>query len=322
MTKIAVLDDWQGIAATATDWSPLTRQAEVTFFRHSFADSDALVAALSAYDVVLAMRERSAFPKSVIDRLPNLRLLSFTGPRNASVDVDACTARGITVCNTIGGAYSHATAELALGLLLAAARNLALGDAEIRAGRFQENTTPGLELHGATLGVIGLGRIGADVARYGQALGMKVLAWSQNLTEERANEHGVIRVAKGELMARSDAISLHLVLSERSRGIISAADIARMKPGAILVNTSRAGLVDSAALLHAVQSRRIVAALDVYDQEPLPPDHPLRSAPNTVLTPHLGYVARDNMEAFYALSVENIAAWLAGKPIRVVNPTT
>jgi phosphoglycerate dehydrogenase-like enzyme len=318
MTKIAVLDDWQGIAKDATDWSSLTGQAELTFFRDAFASHDATVAALADYDVILAMRERTVLSKSVIDRLPKLRLLSFTGARNASVDIAACLARGITVCNTVSGSYSHATAELALALMLAAARDLARGDAEIRAGRFQENTQPGLELHGATLGVIGLGKIGADMARYGLALGMTVLAWSQNLTAEHAAAQGAKLVTKDELLARSDAISLHLVLSDRSRGIIGAADIARMKPGAILINTSRAGLVDSAALLAAVEARRIIAALDVYDQEPLPPGHKLRSAPNTVLTPHLGYVARDNMAEFYRLSVENIAAWLAGKPIRVV----
>jgi phosphoglycerate dehydrogenase-like enzyme len=319
MTRIAVLDDWQGIAADAADWSALRSQADLTFYRDAFADPDAIVAALAEYDIVLAMRERTALPKSVIDRLPRLRLLSFTGARNAAVDIAACAARGITVCNTTGGAYSHATAELALGLMLAAARDLPHGDAELRAGRFQQNTRPGLELHGATLGLIGLGKIGADMARYGTALGMKILAWSPNLTPEHAAAHGATRVEKRALLSLADAVSLHLVLSDRSRGTLGAADLAAMKSGAILVNTSRAGLVDAAALKEAVLSGHIVAALDVYDEEPLPPDHWLRSAKNTVLTPHLGYVARDNMAEFYRLSIENIIAWLAGQPIRVVS---
>ncbi|MCW3474000.1 D-2-hydroxyacid dehydrogenase family protein [Limobrevibacterium gyesilva] len=319
MTRVAVLDDWQGVAESLVDWSALTAKAEVTFFRAAFANADEVVAQLAGYDVILAMRERTPLSKQVIDRLPKLRLISFTGPRNAAVDAAACTARGILVCNTVATRSSHDTAELALGLLLAAARHLPLGDAEMRAGRFQDHVPPGLGLFKRTLGLIGLGRIGAQVASYGRALGMEVLAWSQNLTEERALEAGATRVGKDELLARADAISLHLVLSDRSRGIIGAADIAKMKPGAILVNTSRGPLIDQAALLEALQARRIVAALDVYDQEPLPPAHPLRRAPNTVLSPHLGYVTRDNMVDFYTAAVENIVAWIQGAPVRVVN---
>jgi phosphoglycerate dehydrogenase-like enzyme len=319
MTKVAVLDDWQGFAAGATDWSALKAKAEIKIFRDAFAGEDALVAALADFEVVLAMRERSRLMKPVIDRLPKLRLLCFTGARNASVDTAACTARGITVCNTVSRRTSHATAELALALMLAAARHIPSGDVETRAGRFQHNVPPGVEMFGRTLGVIGLGHIGSRVASYGRALGMELLAWSQNLTDERAREVGVARVAKEELLARADVVTLHLVLSDRSRGIIGAADLAKMKPGALLVNTSRGPLVDTAALVAALQAGRIRAAIDVYDQEPPPSGHPLLTAPNTVLSPHLGYVTQDGMTEFYRLLVENVLAWLDGKPIRVVN---
>jgi len=321
MTRIAILDDWQGIAEQSAGWSALKARAEIVIFRTGFADDDATVAALQGFDVVMAMRERTRLGQSVIERLPALKLLTFTGARNAAVDVPACTARGIVVCYT--GAPprpSQDTPEQALALLMAAARHLPLGDAEIRAGRFQENVPPCIGLFGRTLGIIGLGRIGGQVARYGLALGMEVLAWSPNLTDARAAEVGVKRVEKDVLLTRSDAITLHLVLSPRSRDTLGAADLAKMKPGAILVNTSRGPLVDERALLEALNARRIVAALDVFDTEPLPINHPLRSAPNTVLSPHLGYVTRDNMADFYVQTVENITAWLNGKPIRVLNP--
>jgi phosphoglycerate dehydrogenase-like enzyme len=322
MAKIAALDDWQGIAADAADWSALHAKAEVTFFRDAFTSEDALVSALADYEIVLAMRERSRLMKPVIDRLAKLRLLCFTGARNASVDVAACTARGITVCNTVSSRTSHATAELALALLLAAARRIPLADAETRAGRFQRDVPPGIEIFGRTLGIIGLGHIGGRVASYAKALGMNVLAWSQNLTDERAREVGAAKVVKDELLARADAVTIHLVLSDRTRGIIGAAELAKMKCGAILVNTSRGPIVDTAALVAALKEGRIIAAIDVYDQEPLPAAHPLLSAPNTVLTPHLGYVTADGMAEFYKLLIENVLAWLAGNPIRVVNPET
>ncbi len=322
MTKIAALDDWQGIAADAADWSAVRAKGEITFFRDAFAGEDALVSALADYDIVLAMRERSRLMKPVIDRLPKLRLLCFTGARNASVDVAACTARGVTVCNTTGSRISHATAELALTLLLGAARHVPLGDAEMRAGRFQRNVPPGIEMYGRTLGIIGLGHIGGRVASYAKALGMNVLAWSQNLTDERAREVGVTKVTKDELLARADAVTIHLVLSDRTRGLIGAADFAKMKRGAILVNTSRGPIVDTPALVAALREGKIVAALDVYDQEPVPSGHPLLSAPNTVLSPHLGYVTDDGMRDFYRLLIEDVLAWLAGNPIRVVNPET
>jgi phosphoglycerate dehydrogenase-like enzyme len=320
MTKIAVLDDWQGIAADAADWSAVRAKGEITFFRDAFAGEDALVSSLADYDIVLAMRERSRLMKPVIDRLPKLRLLCFTGARNASVDVAACTARGVTVCNTVGSRTSHATAELALTLLLAAARRIPLGDAEMRAGRFQRNVPPGIEMYGRTLGIIGLGHIGGRVASYAKALGMSVLAWSQNLTDERAREVGATKVTKDELLARADAVTIHLVLSDRTRGLIGAGDLAKMKRGAILVNTSRGPIVDTAALVAALKDGKVIAALDVYDQEPLPAGHPLLTAPNTVLSPHLGYCVQETWDQFYPQSIENALAFLDGKPVRVTNP--
>ena len=316
--RIAILDDWQNAAATLADWQRVSAHAELVFFYEAFAGLDAAAQALEGFDAVVAMRERTPFPAGLLERLPRLKLLSYTGARNAAVDAQACARLGILVCNTTGSPPTHGTAELALGLMLAAARQLPLGDAEIRAGRFQESLAPGIELAGLTLGLIGLGKIGGRMARYGLALGMEVVAWSTNLTDETAQAAGAVRVAKEELLARADVVSLHLVLSPRSRGIVSAGDIARLKPGAIVVNTSRAGLVDNTALLEAIHARRIVAALDVFEREPLPLNDPWRTAPNTVLSPHLGYVTRGNMAALYRESVENLEAWLDGTPIRVV----
>ncbi len=319
MKRIAVLDDWQGIAADACDWSAPAAQAELVFFREAFSDLDAAVAELVDFDAVVAMRERTAFGPALLDRLPRLRLLSFTGARNAAVDIGACTERGILVCHTTGSPPTHGTAELALGLMLAAARQLPLGDAEIRGGRFQENLPLGIELSGLTLGVIGLGKLGSRMAHYGNALGMQVIAWSPNLTDERAIAAGATCVEKAELLARADAITVHLVLSERSRNTLTAADIAAIRPGAILVNTSRAGLIDQPALLAAVHAGRLVAALDVFNTEPLPAGDPWRKAPNTVLSPHLGYVTAGNMQALYRESAANLDAWLKGAPIRTLN---
>jgi phosphoglycerate dehydrogenase-like enzyme len=320
MTRIAILDDWQGIAETSIDWSALGARAALTFLRTPLPTQDALVAALADFDAVMVMRERSAFPAAVIARLPRLRMIASPGARNRSIDLAACTKHGVLVSNTPATGSGNATAELALGLLLACARHIAEGDAEIRAGRFQERVAPGLQLHGRTLGIVGLGRIGAEMARYCQAFGMRVQAWSPNLTAERCTEIGATLVDKPTLMATSDAISLHMVLSERSRGLIGAADIARMKPGAILVNTSRGPLIDQPALLEALTARRIIAGLDVYPTEPLAPDDPIRRAPNCVLTPHVGYVTEDGMRDFYRLCAENLLAWLDGAPIRVMNP--
>lgn len=320
MSKIAVLDDWQGIARSSADWSRLLAHAEVVFFSQAFQDEDDAAEKLSDFEIVLSMRERTPLPASLINRLPKLRMLGITGARNASLDTPACTARGILVCNTSGGAGGQAaTAELALGLLLAAARAIPAADANIRVGRFQEGVPVGISLAGKTIGIIGLGRLGSHMAYYCRALHMTVLAWSENLTVERAEAAGATLVSKEELLARSHAVSIHLVLSPRTRGLIGAFDIARMKQGAILINTSRGPIVDQAALLEAVESRRIIAALDVYDREPLPPGHPLRKAPNTVLTPHLGYGVQETWKEFYQQSIENALAFLDGRPVRITN---
>ena len=319
--KVAVLDDWQGVARSSADWTPLTARADVTFFADAFADQDDAAAKLADYDIVLSMRERTPLPASLINRLPKLRMLGMTGARNASLDTAACTARGIPVCKAQGSSYADsATAELALGLLIAAARGIPRGDANMRNGTFQMGVPLGIGLAGKTVGVIGLGRLGGYMATFCKALRMNVIAWSQNLTAERCAEIGATLVSKNELLETSDAISIHMVLSDRSRGLVGAADIARMKQGAILINTSRGPLIDEAAMLAALHAGKITAALDVYDKEPLPADHPLRTAPNTVLMPHLGYGVKETWDGFYPLMIENALAFLDGKPVRVTNP--
>jgi phosphoglycerate dehydrogenase-like enzyme len=320
MTKIAVLDDWQGVARTSADWAELERQAEVVFHQDPFSSLDKLASVVADCEVLLIMRERTAFPAKVIERLSKLRMIALTGVRSWTIDMAACNARGIAVCNT-GSQHSTATtAELALALLMSAARRVPEADRSMRRWNFQSDVPLGFMLEGRTLGVIGLGKIGSRMARYGQALGMRVIAWSQNMTQEKAQAAGARLVDKNTLLCESDAISLHVVLSDRTRGILGAEDLARMKPGAILINTSRGPLVDEAALVAALNEGRIVAGLDVYGEEPLPAAHPLRSARNTVLTPHLGYCTSEIYQQFYRESIENILAFLAGKPIRVINP--
>jgi phosphoglycerate dehydrogenase-like enzyme len=320
MIKVAILDDWQSVAHSSADWSELAQQAELVFFKEPFASPDELIQKISEFDVIIAMRERSAFPKTIIDRLTNLRLIALTGSRTWTMDMDACTKRHIIVSHTAATTASAATAELALGLLLAAARNIPAAAVSMQDGRFQQKLSAGRVLAGATLGVIGVGKIGSRMARYGNALGMNVLAWSQNLTDEVARTAGARRVAKEELLRESDAISLHVVLSKRSRGLIGAAELARMKDDAILINTSRGPLIDESALLENLQRGRLIAALDVFDQEPLPADHPLRSLPNTVLTPHQGYCTHEIYSQFYRESIENVLAYLKKAPIRMLNP--
>ncbi len=320
MTKVAVLDDWQSVAHSSADWSRLAQVAQLEFFEEPITGPDKLVKKLAGFDVIIAMRERSAFPKEVIARLTKLRMIALTGARTWTMDLEACTKHHILVCNTAATIASAATAELALGLMLAAARHVPAADASMKDGRFQQNLEVGRVLEGATLGVIGLGKIGARMARYGQALGMNVLGWSQNLTDEVARTAGARRVDKDTLLAESDVISLHVVLSERSRGIIGAADLAKMKNDAILVNTSRGPLIDETALLENLRGGRLTVALDVYDQEPLPADHPLRTLPNTVLTPHQGYCTHEIYSQFYRESIENVLAYLKKAPIRMLNP--
>jgi phosphoglycerate dehydrogenase-like enzyme len=315
MHRIAVLDDYQSVAHTFTDWSLVPEPVEVVEFHDSVTEPDALVARLEPFDVVIAMRERTPLPRAVLEKLPNLKLLVTTGMRNKSIDMDAAAERGITVCGTASG--SAATVELTWGLILAVARHIPQEDAGVRAGGWQQ--TIGTDLGGARLGVVGLGRLGSRVAEIGQAFGMDVVAWSQNLTDERAAEVGARRVERDELFATSDVVTIHLLLSKRTRGLIGADDLGRMKPTGILVNTSRGPIVEQRALLDALHGGRIGGAgIDVYDEEPLPADHPLRTAPRTVLTPHLGYVTRRAYEGYYGEAVEDIAAWIAGEPVRVL----
>jgi len=319
--RAAVLDDWQGIARKSADWSALMARSEVIFFEQPFASEDDTAKKLADFEIILSMRERTPLPGSLIARLPRLRMLGITGRSNRTLDLAACTARKIVVSNTVGDdRHRMATAELALGLLLAVARQIPEADANMRAGRFQEGLPVGVSLAGKTMGIIGLGALGAQMARYCKALGMNVVAWSQNLTAEKAEAEGATLLTKEELLSTSDAVSIHLVLSERTRGLIGAAELARMKPGAILINTSRGPIVDEGALVAALNAGKIRAGLDVYDREPLPAEHPLRSARNVVLTPHLGFSVEETWREFYPQSVENAFAFLDGKPVRVVNP--
>jgi phosphoglycerate dehydrogenase-like enzyme len=314
-----VVDDYQQVATSVVDWSGLAGDVEVVSFGEHFADEDALVAALDGFDIVVTLRERVAFPGSVIGRLPRLRLLVASGMRNSVIDYAAAEAHGVTVCGTASSPTPPV--ELTWALLLGLARGLVAENAALRAGGPWQSTL-GADLHGQRLGLLGLGKIGERVARVGLAFGMRVSAWSRHLTQERADEVGVERVAsKEELLRTSDFVSLHLVLSERTRGLLGAAELALLKPTAYLVNTSRAGLVDQEALLAALREGRIAGAgVDVFDSEPLPADDPMRSAPRLLATPHLGYVSRANYERYYGQAVEDIRAYLAGEPIRVLGP--
>ena len=313
--RIAVLDDYQGVAREMGDWASLGPDCEVVFFRDHLAELDPLVQRLKNYDVVVAMRERTPFPRALLERLPRLRLLVTTGLRNASIDLTAARERGVVVCGTPGA--SGTTGELTWGLILALFRQIPREDRSLREGKWQ--TTVGLGLAGKTLGIIGLGTIGSQVAKVGAAFNMEVIAWSQNLDAERASRAGAKRVERDELLARSDVVTIHLVLSERTRGLVRGEDLALMKPGAILVNTSRGPIVVEKDLLHALQAQKLHAALDVYEREPLAADHPLRKLDNVTLSPHLGYVHEDNYRIFYRDTVDNVAAFMAGKPVRVIN---
>lgn len=315
MTRVAILDDYQDVARRAADWESLPAGTEVVMFRDHLADLDAVASRLAGFDAVVAMRERTAFPRALLARLPRLRLLVTTGMRNASIDVGAASEQGVVVCGTAGLPYP--TAELAWGLILALLRRIPAEDRATREGRWQ--TTLGLGLNGKTLGVLGLGTLGSRAARVGRAFEMEVLAWSQNLTAARAAEVGATLVGKDELLARSDVVTIHLVLSERTRGLIGARELGLMKPTAYLVNTSRGPIVDEAALLDALRAGKLAAAgLDVYDEEPLPLAHPLRRLPNTVITPHLGYVTEETYRIFYGQALEDVQAWLRGAPVRVL----
>jgi phosphoglycerate dehydrogenase-like enzyme len=313
--KIAVLDDYQGVALRMADWSSLTGKAEVRVFPDNLADEGELVDRLEPFDVICAMRERTPFPKSLLERLPNLKLLVTTGKKNASIDVRSAHERGITVCGT--GSSGQGAAELTWALLMAAARHLPTELSSVQTGGWQ--TRIGTDLSGSTLGVVGLGRLGSAVAGYGKAFGMDVIAWSPNLTEEKASAAGVRLVSREQLFIEADWVTIHLVLSERSRGLLGKDDLLRMKPTAWLINTSRGPVVREGDLLDALQNETIAgAALDVYDVEPLPENHLFRSLPNVLAAPHIGYATEGAYQVFFRDTVECIEAWMDGKPIRTL----
>lgn len=316
MVRVAVLDDYQDVARKMTDWSVLPADVEVAVFRDHLTDQAAVARRLKDFDIVMAMRERTPFPRTLLEQLPRLRLLTTTGMRNAAIDMQAAADCHVLVCGTGGVLYP--TAELTWGLILSLLRHIPDEDQATRAGRWQ--VSMGLGLHGKTLGLMGLGRLGSEVARVGNAFQMAVIAWSQNLTAERAAECGATLVSKDELLARADILSIHLVLSARSRGLIGHQELNRMKPTAYLINTSRGPIVDEAALTAALRNGTIAGAgLDVFDEEPLPLDHPLQRTANTVITPHIGYVTEETYTVFFAETVENIQAFLQGAPVRVLH---
>jgi phosphoglycerate dehydrogenase-like enzyme len=317
--RVSILDDYQGVALDMANWSPVRgRGIEIAVERFPFADEDDVVRSLADSEIVCAMRERTAFPQHIVDRLPKLKLLITTGMRNASFDMAALKAKGVTVCGTGGpGGGNEDTAELAWGLILGAMHRIAEDHAFMRQGGWQ--TRIGHRVAGKTIGLLGLGRLGSAVARVGLAFDMKAIAWSQNLTADKAAAQGVELVEKDELFRRSDVLSVHLVLSPRSRHLVGAREIGLMKKSAVLVNTSRGPIVDSDAAIAALKEGRLAyAGFDVYDKEPLPIDHPWRSCPNVILTPHIGYVTDENYRSSYPQIVENIMGFLDGEPQRVI----
>jgi len=314
--RCAILDDYQNVALTMTDWSKVKGDVEVKVFNEHLGTADKIVAALKDFAIVCAMRERTAFPGAVIDALPDLKLLITTGMRNASINLEAAKARGVVVCGTPG--FGNATAAIATGLMLELARHVGYENARLKAGAPWQ-TTIGLDLEGMTLGLLGLGRLGARMADIGRVFKMNIIAWSQNLTPEKCSEASAEYVSRDDLFRRSDFLSIHVQLSPRTRGLIGANEFSLMKKTAYLINTSRGPIVEEAAMIAALAEKRIAGAgLDVFDIEPLPIDHPLRKLDNVVLTPHLGYVAEQNYRAYFAGMVEDIRAFLDGKPVRVL----
>jgi phosphoglycerate dehydrogenase-like enzyme len=317
VARVALLDDYQDVALSMADWKSLPAGTEVAVFKDHLSDESAVARRLADFDIVMALRERTPFSRTLLERLPKLKLLITAGMRNASIDMKAAAERGVVVCGTAGLPYP--TAELAWGLILSLMRRIPAEDRATREGLWQ--TGLGLGLNGKTLGVLGLGTLGSRAARVGRAFEMEVLAWSQNLTAERAKEVGAALVTKDELLARSDIVSIHLVLGERTRGLIGARELGLMKPGAYLINTSRGPIVDEAALIRALGDGTIAGAgLDVFEEEPLPLDHPFRRLPNIVITPHLGYVTAETYRIFYGHAVEDVKAFLDGTPVRVLHP--
>jgi phosphoglycerate dehydrogenase-like enzyme len=315
--RCAILDDYQNVALSMADWSKVTSDLDIQVFNKPLGPADNVVMALQGFGIACAMLERTAFPRAVIERLPDLKLLITTGMRNASIDLEAATERGLVVCGT--PSFGNGTAAIATGLMLDLPRRINYENARLRAGSFWQ-TTIGLDLEGMTLGLLGLGRLGIRMAEIGRAFKMNIVAWSQNLTPERCKEAGAEHVSRDDLFRRADFLSIHMQLSERTRGLIGASELGLMKPTAFLINTSRGPIVEEAALLSALRERRIAGAgLDVFDIEPLPIDHPFRSLDNVVLTPHVGYVTEQNYRAFFAGIVDDIRAFLDGKPIRVLS---
>ncbi|MBC3372541.1 D-2-hydroxyacid dehydrogenase family protein [Pseudomonas sp. SWRI92] len=315
--QIAVIDDWQNVARDVVDWSALDSVGQVTFLHDYPADPDTLVARLQGFEVICVMRERTRFDEALLRRLPDLKLLLTGGMRNAALDLKAAAALGIQVCGT--DSYKHAAPELTWALVMALSRNLVAQANALRAGLWQQGL--GGDLHGKTLAILGLGSIGTRVARFGQVFGMRVIAWSENLTAERAAEIGVTYVSKQALFEQADILSIHLVLSERSQGLVDAQALGWMKPEALLINTARGPIVDEAALVDALRHKRLAGAgLDVFAEEPLPSGHPFRTLDNVLATPHVGYVSRQNYQQFYGQMIEDLQAWAAGKPIRMLTP--
>ncbi|MFL5107016.1 MAG: D-2-hydroxyacid dehydrogenase family protein [Xanthobacteraceae bacterium] len=314
--RCAILDDYQNVALKMADWSPVAKDVDITVFNAPLGDKDKVIRALADFDIIVGMRERTPFPRGVIEALPKLRLLITTGARNASFDLQAAKDRNVVVCGT--PSIGNPTAGIAIGLMLELTRRIGFENARMTSGELWQ-TTIGLDLDGQTLGVIGLGKLGARVATIAKAFGMKVVAWSQNLTEEKCRALGADYASKEDLLRQADFITIHVVLSPRTRGLMGAKDLSLMKPTAYLINTSRGPIVEEAALVAALTEKRIAGAgLDVFDVEPLPLDHPLRRLDNVVITPHLGYVSVQNYRAYFAGVVEDIRAWLDGKPVRAM----
>ncbi|MBX8495510.1 D-2-hydroxyacid dehydrogenase family protein [Pseudomonas cichorii] len=313
-TSIAVIDDWQDVARDVVDWSVLAPIGEVSFLHDFPADTATMAQRLQGFEIICVMRERTLFDEALLSQLPRLKLLVTGGMRNAAIDIKAAKRLGIEVCGT--ESYKHAAPELTWALIMGVTRNLVAEANSLRDGKWQIGL--GSDLHGKTLGILGLGSIGKWIARYGQAFGMNVIAWSQNLTAEAAAESGVTYVSKQELFEQADVLSVHLVLSDRSRGLVDAQALGWMKPTAYIVNSSRGPIIDEAALIATLQQRRIAgAALDVFDIEPLPAEHPFRTLDNVLATPHIGYVTENNYRTFFSQMIEDIQAWHAGSPIRV-----
>ena len=316
MVRAAILDDYQNVAMAFADWSPIAKDVEIKVFNKPFGSQDEAIKALQGFAVVVGMRERTPFPRKVVEALPDLKLLITTGARNNSFDIKACAERGVTVCGT--GAAGSPTTGIAFGLMLELTRRIGFENARLKAGAPWQ-TTIGRDLEGLTLGILGLGKLGQRSAAVGKAFGMKTITWSQNLTEEKAKAAGADYVSKDDLFRNADFVTIHLVLSDRSRGLVGAKELGLMKKSAYLINTSRGPIVDEKVLIAVLQSKSIAGAgLDVFDIEPLPLDHPFRKMDNVVITPHLGYVSEQNYRKYFPDIVEDIRAWLDGKPVRVI----